>query len=192
MNYYISDLHYGHNHIIKFDNRPFENVEEMEEKLVNNWNSVVTNKDHVYHLGDFCWGKIDEWIRILKRLNGNIHIIKGNHDIDLRPELKKYIVEYTEYKELKDQGYSLILCHYPILFYKHSYDFNTFMLCGHVHKTLESEQLQRLIKLLRNESINPYDNKGQIINVGCMMPWMNYTPQTLKYLVKKYDNMETF
>ena len=192
MNYYISDLHYGHNNVIKFDNRPFENVEEMEEKLVNNWNSVVTNKDHVYHLGDFCWGKVDEWIRILKRLNGNIHIIKGNHDIDLSPKLKKYIVEYTEYKELKEQGYNLILCHYPMLFYKHSYDVNTFMLCGHVHKTSENEQLQRLIRLLRDESINPYDNKGQIINVGCMMPWMNYTPQTLEYLVKKYDKMETF
>ena len=55
--------------------------DEMEEVLVNNWNNVVTNEDHVYHLGDFCWGKTDEWIRILKRLNGNIHIIKGNHDL---------------------------------------------------------------------------------------------------------------
>lgn len=52
--YYISDLHLGHENVIRFDNRPFDSVEEMNETLVNNWNSVVTNADHVYHLGDFC------------------------------------------------------------------------------------------------------------------------------------------
>lgn len=192
MNYYISDLHLGHKNILKFDQRPFKDIEEMEEKLIYNWNSVVKNSDHVYHLGDFCWGKTEDWVKILKKLKGNIHIIKGNHDIKLNPEIKKYIVEYTDYKELKDGNYNVILCHYPILFYKHSYDFNTFMLCGHVHKTSENEQLQRLIRLLKDESINPYDNKGQIIQVGCMMPWINYVPQTLESLIKKYDNMETY
>ena len=96
----------------------------MEEVLVNNWNNVVTNEDHVYHLGDFCWGKTDEWIRILKRLNGNIHIIKGNHDLkEYSPQLKKLLAEVTDYKELEDNGRKVILCHYPILFYKCDYFF---------------------------------------------------------------------
>lgn len=80
-----------HKNVIRFDNRPFGTIDEMDEALVNNWNSVVSNADHVYHLGDFCWGKKDDWIKYLKLLNGNIHIIKGNHDLkDYPSDIKKY------------------------------------------------------------------------------------------------------
>ena len=81
MNYYISDLHFGHGNIIKFDQRPFATVEEMTHVLIRNWNSTVTNQDTVYILGDFCWGKETDWIRILDKLNGNKVLIRGNHDI---------------------------------------------------------------------------------------------------------------
>lgn len=54
--YYISDLHFGHSNIIRFDNRPFSNVQEMEETIVKNWNERVAKDDVVYILGDFCWG----------------------------------------------------------------------------------------------------------------------------------------
>ena len=53
----------------------------MEDRMVKNWNSVVSKNDTVYILGDFCWSKDDEeWIRILDRLTGNKVLIKGNHD----------------------------------------------------------------------------------------------------------------
>ena len=55
MNYYISDLHLGHTNVIKFDKRPFSNIEEMENKIIENWNSRVTKQDTVYILGDFSW-----------------------------------------------------------------------------------------------------------------------------------------
>ena len=57
MNRYISDLHFGHANILKFDNRPFRNTEEMETALIENWNSTVSAGDITYILGDFCWGK---------------------------------------------------------------------------------------------------------------------------------------
>ena len=78
--YYISDLHFGHANIMKFDNRPFNSVEEMNKALIDNWNSVVTDKDTVMILGDFCWGLEDEWISILNKLRGTKQLILGNHD----------------------------------------------------------------------------------------------------------------
>ena len=53
--FYISDLHLGHNNIIRLDNRPFKNMTEMETTIINNWNSVVSDNDQVYILGDMFW-----------------------------------------------------------------------------------------------------------------------------------------
>ena len=54
MNYYISDLHLFHSHVIKFDERPFNNIEEMNETILKNWNNKITNGDTVYILGDIA------------------------------------------------------------------------------------------------------------------------------------------
>ena len=54
MIYYIGDMHLGHENVIKYDNRPFATIEEMDATLIDNWNRVVTEEDHVYILGDFC------------------------------------------------------------------------------------------------------------------------------------------
>lgn len=183
--YYISDLHLGHKNVIRFDNRPFDSVEEMNETLVNNWNSVVTNADHVYHLGDFCWGKKDEWIEFLKRLNGNIHIIRGNHCLkQFGSDVKKYLAEVADYKEITDEGRHVILCHYPIPFYKADYNPNVYMLYGHAHTTLENDFMEHF-----KEYIKEHDTRGvsknqcNLYNVGCMMPWMNYVPKTLDEII---------
>lgn len=77
--WFTSDTHFGHKSVIDFCKRPFFDVEEMNESLIQNWNGCVGKDDRVYHLGDFAWGtKIAKEIR--PRLNGNIRLIVGNHD----------------------------------------------------------------------------------------------------------------
>lgn len=187
--FYISDLHLQHNNVIKFDNRPFNTIEEMENTLISNWNSVVSNADHVYHLGDFCWGKKDDWIKYLKLLNGNIHIIRGNHDLrDFGSDVRKYIVEVSDYKEITDSEKHVIMCHYPIMCYKASYNPNCYMLHGHTHVTREQDFTEKWTKELRDTKQSNSDNCGNIINVGCMMPWMNYTPRILDEIIERSND----
>jgi calcineurin-like phosphoesterase family protein len=78
--FFTSDHHFGHKNILEYekDARPFETVEEMNEVLIDRWNSVVRSQDIVYHLGDFAFGK--ENIKIAERLHGKKRLIMGNHD----------------------------------------------------------------------------------------------------------------
>src|SRR5574344_2194046 len=80
MNFYTSDLHLGHANVIRFDNRPFRNVEEMDEALIHNWNNRVSNNDTVYIVGDLCYRSAKDSCEYLSRLNGNKKLIIGNHD----------------------------------------------------------------------------------------------------------------
>ena len=81
MRYYISDLHFFHKNIIKYmDHRDFENIEEMHDYMIKQWNNKVKVNDDVIVLGDLSLGKGKETNDILKKLHGNIYLIKGNHD----------------------------------------------------------------------------------------------------------------
>lgn len=79
--FFTSDTHFKHANIIKFCERPFGSIEEMNEALIANWNRVVGKDDFVFHLGDFCFGGSEAWNSILDRLNGKIYLVLGNHDI---------------------------------------------------------------------------------------------------------------
>lgn len=170
---------------IQFDNRPFENVKEMEEIIISNWNSVVNLNDTTYILGDFCWDKGDEWERILSLLNGNKVLIRGNHDLkNMSSNLKKMFQDIADYKEITDSGKHVIMSHYPILTYKGSYDKNTYMLHGHVHdRTTEAKWVRNWVQDLRDNYCAPPDNRGNIYNVGCMMNYMGYAPRMLDEIV---------
>ena len=184
MNYYIADTHFGHSAVMNFDHRPFADAWQMEEAMVMFWNAAVRSSDTVYILGDFCWGKTDEWLRILRKLNGNKVLIKGNHDLQNYPsELQKMFADIKDYKEVEDNGRKVIMSHYPMPFYKHANNAKYFMLHGHVHNTTENAILQRWLKELKER---PADGAGigQVINVGCMMPWMAYTPRTLDEILR--------
>lgn len=183
--YYIADLHMGHENVIRFDNRPFSSVEEMDAEIIKRWNGVVTPGDTVYVLGDFIWRKGGDWKGTLSKLNGQIILIKGNHDPkQFSPEIRKLLAGVYEYHEVKDDGRHLTLCHYPILFYNKSYSDQSYMLCGHVHVTGENDLLQKYTKEVSEKYDGQrYVNRGHIINVGCMMPWMDYTPRTLDQIL---------
>jgi len=172
--YYIADAHIGHQNVIRFDQRPFSSIEEMEEKLINNWNSVVGKNDIVYVLGDFIWYRESKWKLILEQLKGQIVLIRGNHDPkEFTAETKNYFVDIKDYKEIDDNGRKVIMCHYPIPFYKNDYCEDYYMLYGHVHNTFENTELETLRSYLKQNG----KHMTQFINVGCMMPWMNYYPR---------------
>ena len=78
--FYTSDLHFGHQNIIKYSGRPYGSVEEMNEALIENWNNVVRPDDDVWVLGDVAMGKIAESLPLCKRLNGTKFLVPGNHD----------------------------------------------------------------------------------------------------------------
>ncbi|KAF1298453.1 hydrolase [Enterococcus sp. JM4C] len=138
MKYFIADTHFYHEAVIEFSNRPFENVEEMNRALINNWNSVVKSpKDEVYILGDFVYkGTGAQANQILKKLRGKKYLVKGNHekylnDPDFDLSLFEWVKDYYSFKENKVR---FVLFHYPILewdgYYKQSIH-----LYGHVHNS---------------------------------------------------------
>lgn len=192
MKYYISDLHISHKRSIEYDNRPFLSIEEMDNALVNNWNSVVSKTDTVYVLGDFIWCKEQEWPLILEKLKGNIVLIKGNHDPkQFSSTTRRYFADIKDYKEIEDNGYKVILCHYPIPFYNHDFDEKTIMLYGYVHTSLEYQFLNKL----QNEILKSKEEKrpkGYFINVGCMMPYMEYTPRTLEEILEANEKLRNW
>ena len=188
--YYISDLHFWHSNVINFDNRPFKDVEEMNNILIENWNSVVEKGDTVYILGDFCWSaKDEEWINILNKLNGSKHLILGNHDSKrMSSKVKKKFNGIYDYKEIKDNGRRVIMCHYPMPFYRSDYNSNVYMLYGHVHTTIENDFMEYIKDMIKEKDLRgDSTNKCQLYNVGCMMPWMKYFPRTLDEIIDGYN-----
>ena len=76
----IADTHFGHLNVIKYCNRPFIDVNSMDETLIKNWNAVVSKIDTVFVLGDFSFYKKDKTAEICSKLNGQKILIIGNHD----------------------------------------------------------------------------------------------------------------
>ena len=135
--FFTSDTHFGHANIIKLNNRPFSNVEEMNEKLVENWNSVVSDNDTVFHLGDFAFGGSTLWNSIIPRLKGKIYLIIGNHDRkNLRQGYMDKFVAVVPQMQIQIEKKSIYLNHYPFLCYGGTYrnpEDTVWQLFGHVH-----------------------------------------------------------
>lgn len=111
--FFISDTHWHHANIIKYCNRPFSSVEEMDEKMVQNWNSVVKPADKVYHLGDVYFiGKKNNSEWMFNRLNGTKVLILGNHDVGKDQILHKVFKRIYSYRILPELG--VFLSHVPI------------------------------------------------------------------------------
>lgn len=109
MDFCISDTHFGHANIIRYQMRPFSCVEEMDETMIKNWNFVVRKKDTVYHLGDFAFRKP---LQYLQRLNGKIILMIGNHD-RFNSETKKYFSGIYQALVIFRNKMPITLSHYP-------------------------------------------------------------------------------
>ncbi len=154
--FFSADHHFGHNNIIKYCNRPFASTEEMNEELVKRWNSVVGINDIVHYLGDFSLSKnlVEPFAA---RLNGEKHLVMGNHDTCHPTNKKKAEIGLEIYKRagfktiqleahMDIAGQSVLLHHMPYveeepkLEYKirfHKYrpiDNGGWLLHGHVHE----------------------------------------------------------
>ena len=146
--FFTADLHFAHSAIIEFCDRPFKDVAEMNRSLISNWNSRVSNSDHVYVVGDIFYGGRDasggeEAIATVKKLNGVLHLIAGNHDL---PYLKNANYHYLfadvdQLRYLKLEGEHIFLCHYPMAewsgFYRGSWH-----VYGHIHNNKDNAAFQ--------------------------------------------------
>lgn len=177
--FYIADWHYGHNNIIAFDNRPFKSLSEMNETLIANWNNTVSDGDIVYVLGDMFWCNREPAIEVLRKLNGQKFLIKGNHDCCHDKTFKKQFVKIVDYLDVNDEGRDVVLSHFPIPCFKNHF-YGWYHLYGHVHSSFEWHMMEH-DKYLMTEL---YGKKCQMYNVGAMMPYMNYTPRTLDQIIR--------
>lgn len=134
MIFFTSDLHLGHEKAITFSQRPFANVEEMNNVLIDNINKTVDKDDELWVLGDFSFkisrDEVREWRnRIICK---HVHLVTGNHDRDYSDD---HIFQSVQpYKELKTEYGKVILFHYPIWEWS-SMHYGTIHLHGHIHST---------------------------------------------------------
>jgi len=169
MNFFTSDTHFNHVNIIGYSSRPFKDVAHMTEGLVENWNSVVSPSDTVYHLGDFGMGDKSQIPVVRKRLNGRIILVRGNHDCKHNGKLLPF-VESGGFEEIHTEltttvdGMKVFMRHEPKMDFVP--DENAALhLCGHVHES--------------------WNRVGSIINVGVDVN--DYRPVTLDQLVSMVE-----
>lgn len=181
-------------------------MEEMLEKIKENWNRKITNGDTVYILGDVGMrGSSEDMIAYVATLKGHKILVRGNHDdlSDLR--YKQLFEEICDYKEITDhyelichtencghreenkrENVKLILCHYPILMWKDQHR-GSILLYGHLHNTAEEPIFRRCLKILEDDDSVKARREGdhhlRAYNVGCMMPYMDYEPRTLTEII---------
>lgn len=146
----ISDHHWSQESILSFkdDNgnlvRPqFSNVHEMDEYMIEKWNSVVKMGDKVYHLGDFYSGDLSKFMDLRKKLNGKINLIIGNHDdIDFMVKSKAFN-KVQFWRKLPEFG--LLLSHLPqrkeTLYHYHTQSYLK-NIHGHIHQNDSYEDYQ--------------------------------------------------
>lgn len=174
MFYYTSDLHFGHRNVLKFDNRPFANVDEMDLVLIENWNNRVQPDDTVYILGDFCYksDRAAKWY--LQQLKGHKILIIGNHDWPTLQdqEAMKYFDDFRPMMHVTDGDKQICLCHFPIAEWN-GFSHGSWHIHGHIHNR-------------KNETYEFMRARERALNAGCMIN--NYTPVTFAELIQNNQN----
>ena len=137
MDYFISDMHLGHEDRVIWDERPFRNAVEMFEVMRDRWNAKVTDDDDVWIIGDFTYygEESDENIsRYAEALNGRKHLIYGNHDARITEsrELQSLFNECVYQKYIESEGRMIFMYHYPLVeWYRRPR--GCYLIYGHIH-----------------------------------------------------------
>lgn len=139
--WFTSDLHFCHNKSFLYEPRGFKNINEHNEVIIQNWNSLIQSDDIIYHLGDVMLNDDEQGLRCLQRLNGHIRMIRGNHDSDNR--LLKFASCFNVESVgdwsmmIKDGKQSIYLSHFPTITSNYDIDkplkARILNLCGHTH-----------------------------------------------------------
>lgn len=146
MVWFTSDLHLGHQAVINMCKRPFEMVEEMNETLIQNFNSRVKNNDTIYILGDIAHRiTVVDVNQMICRLNGKKILCKGNHDKQYDAALFEKICDFTE---ISVNGVNVSLMHYPMMEWPKSRH-GSLHLHGHIHSRGEYNMQQKSEGILR-------------------------------------------
>lgn len=188
-----SDTHFNHEAIIKFCDRPFENVEEMNQKLIENWNKKVPQDGLVFHLGDFAWGGgYEAWKKIREQLNGDIILIKGNHEMkNLSSTAEQELFKFSAWQMIIEvEGRKVLLNHYPFLCYAGVYRdpkglvYNAY---GHVHSgpNKKGQDIPRLINCLPTQYDVGVDNNNYE-----PISWYELNEKIQKQLLKSKFNVK--
>ena len=144
--WFTSDLHFWHKNICKYCDRPYESIEEMNEAIIANWNSVVKEDDVVFVLGDLGFCGIEKLRHLMSQLKGKIFLIQGNHDSDkvvdkLYEEglIKDYfkLLEVTIINDEECPNQQLTLCHFPMIDW-YNKEKGAWMIHGHQHQLPET------------------------------------------------------
>jgi calcineurin-like phosphoesterase family protein len=158
---------------MKYDERPFSSVAEMNETMIERHNEVVKPNDEVYTVGDFCFGGTHDWEQIKKRLNGQWFLIKGNHDRQSFAFLRNLFVAVNEIKNLRVGSQTIVLSHFPMYTWDKSH-YGSYHCHGHEHGHIKDS----------------YDQTGKILDVG--VNTNNYYPysmnEVLEIMKGKPDN----
>ena len=130
MYFFTSDEHYGHRNIIKYCDRPFESIEEMDAEIIKRHNEVVSKNDIVIHAGDFTLAKKQKAENYVNQLTGTHIFLSGSHDYWLGKNHPLQIWEQNI------EGQIVVACHYAMRTWPVSH-YNSWQLFGHSHGILE-------------------------------------------------------
>jgi len=173
---FSADQHYNHKNIIKYCKRPFKTVEEMNETMIANHNSIVSKNDLIYYLGDFALGNdINSCKKILERLNGRKMLIKGSHDKTVL-QCSEYFEKISSLMEINIDGIPITLCHYCMRVWSKSH-YNSFMLYAHSHGTLNP--------IGKSEDVGVDNNNFYPVSWNKIKEIMKNRPDNFNYIKKR-------
>jgi calcineurin-like phosphoesterase family protein len=139
--YFTADNHFGHSGARSLYRRPFASVAEMDQVMIDRWNSVVKPEDEVWHLGDFAVRQSSERVAyLLGMLHGSKHLVTGNNDDAAVTGCNSW-ESRQQYVELMIDGTRLVLCHYPFRTWRDMAK-GAINLHGHSHGRLKPQARQ--------------------------------------------------